>query len=392
VQRKALSETERIFIEIVLCEKMKSTSQNLHRLSALSKETSPESRRQILRDVTDLFLEESPAKNSTAYVEFDALLQSLAKKVNEHARATLSERMADCAEAPYELILQLAMDAIAVAGPILLRSTVLNDDDLVNIVENQTQEHIRAIAERKSVSEKVSRAIAVKGDDTSLARLILNAGAKVDRFTFEIATERAEHSPMIQGTLVRRSNTPADLLADLIPIVESTLREQIIARFEGLKPAVLEAALAASHERLAKRLLVESEVEAARKHLDVTRVRHALNASLLISLLKDGKTLEFQVGFAELASVSPHVVKQAMDHDCPDGLLLLCKANGIKTADFLMIAGLAKRAAPLKTAAHEDLNSRFNAIRDMTGVYDNMSVETAQRAIRFMKVRRHIAQ
>lgn len=369
---------------------MKKPSQNLRRLAALSQETSPESRRQILREVTDLFLEEPPSQNSTVYAEFDALLQSLAKKVTEHARATLSERMADCAQAPHELILQLAMDAIAVAGPILLRSSVLNDEDLINIVENQTQEHIRAIAERKSVSEKVSRAIAVKGDDTSLARLILNEGAKVDRFTFEIATERAEHSPMIQGSLVRRSNTPADLLADLIPIVESTLREQIIARFEGLKPTVLEAALAASHERLAKRLLVESEVEAARKRLDVARVRHVLDASLLISLLKEGKNLEFQVGFAELASVSTHVVKRAMEHDSPDGLLLLCKANGIKKADFLMIAGLTKRAAPLKDAVHEDLNSRFNAIRDMARVYDNMTVESAQRAIRFMKVRGHV--
>ncbi|WBQ12883.1 DUF2336 domain-containing protein [Hyphomonadaceae bacterium BL14] len=369
---------------------MKKPSQNLHRLAALSQETSPESRRQMLRDVTDLFIEEIPSQNSTIYAEFDALLQSLAKKVNEHARATLSERLADCAQAPHELVLQLAMDAIAVAGPILLRSSVLNDDDLVNIVEKQNQEHIRAIAERESVSEKVSRAIAVKGDDTSLARLILNEGAKVDRFTFEIATERAEHSPIIQGSLVRRSNTPADLLADLITIVESELREQIIERFEGLKPAVLEAALAASHERLAKRLLVESEVEAARKRLDVTRVRHALDVSLLISLLKEGKTLEFQVGFAELANVSTHVVKRAMDHDSPDGLLLLCKANGIKKADFLMIAALTKRAAPLKNAVHEDLNSRFNAIREMGSVYDHMIVETAQRAIRFMKVRGHV--
>jgi len=366
-------------------------SQSLHRLVALSQETSPESRRQVLRDVTDLFLEEPPSQNSTVYAEFDALLQSLAKKVTEHARATLSERLADCAQAPHELISQLAMDAIEVAGPILLRSPVINDVDLVNIVESQTQEHIRAIAERKSVSEKVSRAIAVKGDDTSLARLILNEGAKVDRVTFEIATERAERSPMIQGSLVRRSNTPADLLADLITIVESTLREQIIARFEGLNPVVLEAALAASHERLAKRLLVESETEAARKHLDVTRVRHALNASLLISLLKKDKIIEFQVAFAELANVSTHVVKRAMNHESPDGLLLLCMATGIKKADFLMIVGLTKQAAPVKNAVHEDLNSRFNAIRDMARVYDNMTVESAQRAIRFMKVRGHVA-
>ncbi len=371
---------------------MKKPSQNLQRLAALSQETSPESRRQILRDVTDLFVEEIPSQNSTVYAEFDALLQTLAKKVDEHARATLSERLADCAEAPHELVLQLAMDAIEVAGPILLRSSVLNDDDLVNIVENQTQEHIRAIAERESVSEEVSRAIAVKGDDTSLSRLILNEGAKVDRFTFEIATERAEHSPMIQGSLVRRSNTPADLLADLIPIVESALREQIVERFEGLKPAVLEAALAASHERLAKRLLEESEVEAARQRLDVLRVRHALDASLLISLLKQDKILDFQVGFAELAGVSTHAVKRAMEHDSPDGLLLFCKSSGIKKADFLMMAGLTNRAALVKNAAHEDLDSRFNAIRDMARVYDAITVESAQRAVRFMKVRDHVVQ
>ena len=80
------------------------------------------------------------------------LLCRLTKDVEISVRVGLAERLADDAKAPHDLILLLAHDAIEVARPLLLRSTVLNDKDLVALSAECGDAHRQTIAARVQTS------------------------------------------------------------------------------------------------------------------------------------------------------------------------------------------------------------------------------------------------
>jgi len=349
----------------------------LHKLTELAKEKSSERRRALLREVTDLFFDAPPKTGGGEMRQFDAVLQALASQTAQDAREELSRRFADAPMAPKGLIMQLARDAIEVAGPILSKSGVLSEDDLVTIVHERGQEHMRAIASRDQVSERVSHAIVERGDDATVAGLVENPGAKLSRQTFETVTRRAEDSEVLQGPLVDRADTPADLLNDLMMVVETTLREKIMERFDRLEPGVLEAALAASHQRLEARLAEDRDIAEARKFIQARKVRKELDGALLVRLLREKKKVHFCVGFAELTGVDYNAARRALEHESPDGLALVCKAASIEKALFVTIAVLREGAA----------GDAFNDAREIGKVYDALSLEDAERALRFWKMR-----
>jgi uncharacterized protein (DUF2336 family) len=355
-----------------------SASSQLHKLAELAREKSSDRRRQLLREVTDLFFEAPPAAASRTQAEFDSVLQTLAAQTALSARAELAERFADSALAPRGLILQLAMDAVEVAAPILSRSTVLKDEDLVTIVHERGQGHIHAIAGRSRLGERLSSAIVERGDDTAVARLVSNPGSRLDRQTFEAVAQRAETSPALQAPLVQRKDTPADLLSDLMTVVETHLREQITARFESLEPGVLEAALAASHQRLAARMAEDGELAEARRFIAAKRMRKELDGALLVRLLREKKRVHFCAGFAEMTGVDYVAARRALDHECADGLAMICKAAGLDKALFVTVAVLRGGAG----------DHAFAEARDLGKIYDALDPESARRALRFMKLRK----
>ena len=81
----------------------------LNNLVELAKEKSSERRRTLLREVTDLFFEETPDSGSATSHKFDELLSSLAEQTAQDAREELSQRFADAPQAPRGLVLQLAL-------------------------------------------------------------------------------------------------------------------------------------------------------------------------------------------------------------------------------------------------------------------------------------------
>lgn len=352
----------------------------LHRLTELAREKSSERRRALLREVTDLFFDEPPHKDSSELVHFDSVLSTLAAQTAQDARAELSRRFADAPLAPRGLILQLARDAIEVAAPILAKSGALTEADLVAIVTEASEEHRRAVAGRETVSVNLADALVAKGDDTTLARLAANSGAVLSRSAFETMTERAQHNPALQAPIVNRTDTPADLLGDLVHVVENSLRDRILKRFEALDPQAAEAAMAASHARLEARIANDREIAEARRFVTGRRIRKELDGALLVRLLREGQRIKCIAALAELAGVDFTAAQRAMDHASPDGLALICKAAGFDKALFVTLAVLRRPNSHNLSAEAQVL----------TALYQGLSKEDAERALRFWRMRREM--
>jgi uncharacterized protein (DUF2336 family) len=67
---------------------------------------------------------------------------------------------------------------IEVAGPVLVRSARLADDDLIRIAERRSQQHLLAILGRASLGEAVTDVLVRRGDRDVAHAPAGNAGAR----------------------------------------------------------------------------------------------------------------------------------------------------------------------------------------------------------------------
>src|SRR4051812_45396398 len=215
----------------------------LDELIALAHEPSSERRRELLREVTDMFFTGPTAHNPREMELFDGVLSTLANEMEEEVRAELSGRMSEAEVAPKALIRRLASDTIAVAEPVLANSQALSEADLLEVVSTRGQEHLRAISVRTGLSEKVSDVIVDRGDDTTLGTLLRNQDAPLSRHAAETVVDRAAQNPDLHEAVVERQSLPIDLLNDMYFMVEAQLRDRILARNADVDPAALEEAL-----------------------------------------------------------------------------------------------------------------------------------------------------
>ena len=126
------------------------SSTKLHDLIALAREPSSERRRELLREVTDLFFNTDVAQPAEMAL-FDEILVQLSGDMEEAVRIELSERVAEAGRAPPRLVVGLANDIIAVAQPVLTKAKGLSEEDQLKVARTHGQEHLRALSQRQGV-------------------------------------------------------------------------------------------------------------------------------------------------------------------------------------------------------------------------------------------------
>ena len=116
------------------------------RLVELARAPDSDHRRDLLREVTDLFFEGRHGRNEREAALFDDVLQMVAAEMQEGVLAELAEAFADAPDAPVGLMRDLANHAYPIAGTVLQRSPVFDEPTLLQIVNYQSQAHIKAVA------------------------------------------------------------------------------------------------------------------------------------------------------------------------------------------------------------------------------------------------------
>ncbi len=356
------------------------TVSKLHDLIELAKEPSSERRRELLREISDLFMAQSPDRLDPNQMElFDDVMGRITTEMEEAVRVELSQRLAPSPIAPPRLLRGLASDTAAVAGPVLRESTALTEADLVALAGTGDQERLRAISQRRQVPAVVSDAIVERGDDTTLDVLLRNQGAELSRQASEAAVDRAHANPALHEAVVERRSLPADLLNEMYFVVEARLREQIMARNAEVDPQELQAALEAGRKRLAEKdgvfppdfAKLEAEVH------NLAR-RGELTPTVLTRFLRQGQQVKFMIALATLAEIDFPTARRILEGQQIDPLAIVCKAAGFDRAMFLTFTVLM---------LDKDANAMARA-REYGELYAQLTTESANRAIRFWRLRR----
>ncbi|KQU23837.1 hypothetical protein ASG63_04215 [Methylobacterium sp. Leaf94] len=176
-------------------------------------------RGRVLQRLSMLFTERAAGLREAQVEVFDAAMLPLARAVDGAARVLLADGLADVRNAPRAVVRDLAFDPdIAVARPVLQRSPLLDEADLVTVSESRGQEHLRAVAQRPTLGERVTDVLVARGDRQTVHVVAGNAGAQFSGAAYTTLGERARGDAVLRAMLVTRAaprGQPAALAAGL---------------------------------------------------------------------------------------------------------------------------------------------------------------------------------
>jgi uncharacterized protein (DUF2336 family) len=272
----------------------------------------------------------------------DSIFMTLVVEAERDIRQRLAERLADAAWAPSALINILALDEIEIARPIIARSPVLQDHDLIRLLVQSTLEHQIEVARRPRLSASVVEAILARGEPAVLTALTSNDTAEVSKDGLRRLVDRAREIVALRSPLARHPRLSTDLAEQLYLWVGRSLRDALIARFH-LDPDVMNAAvdeaLRAAHngEDPADDSAVESEEEREEMERSLVEKLDAagqLRPGYLLRVLREGRLPLFVMALARLGRFEPGQVRRAIDSNRPELLALACSAVGIDRSVF----------------------------------------------------------
>lgn len=351
---------------------------NLSTLVQLAEEPSSDKRRELLRNVTDLFFNEPDVYSENEIDLFGEVMGTIASDLETEIRQDIALRMSSLPNPPKKLIKDLASDEIEVAEPVLRDSPALDDETLVKIAEEKGQEHILAMTKRVEVSEVVSASIVEHGNDTVVVSLLENEGAEIDRPTMEQVVDRAASSEILHKPVVGRKKLDPDLLNEMFFHVSSDLKEKILEQNENLDPETINAIIEQSHDRF-EETGSDAETESpAEKFINEAEQNKELGESFLVNLLRNRQLAEFLYGFARLSELDVKTAKRVLQDKTAETLAIACKAARFDRATFSTFVLLTD-------ANQQRTPDQVNALMDL---YTEVSIETAQRTMRFWRIRR----
>jgi uncharacterized protein (DUF2336 family) len=306
----------------------------LEELVRLARDKSQKSRSILVAAINDLYSDEEELLTEQDRAIMVDIIRQLIHEVEASVRCTLARRLAERADAPEDLVLTLANDEIEVAHPILIRSEVLKDPELIEIVQHRTMEHQVAIATRPKISERVSDALVETDNEEVITALLSNSSASISDSTMGHLVEQSGGITGYQEPLVRRHDLSTEMAKKLYWAVSAALRTHIVANYD-LDPADIDEDMeAAVNDAMGKKASPGAQQDATREstaHIS----EHDLQ--VLRGLLRKGEISMFLDKFTSLSKLRLTLVRRLLFEPGGEGLAIACKGIGLDKATFVSI-------------------------------------------------------
>ena len=362
---------------------MSNARNKLEQLVELAGENSSERRRELLREITDVFLDDPAGYSGKETQYFGEIMGKVAYDLERQVREELARRLAAEAAAPPDLIMRLAGDEIEVAHPVLTQSPVLQESDLIALAEQKGQDHLFAITKRQDIGERLSDVLVDKGDDRVVEGLVRNQTAKIGRDTMEKVVARAESSPTLQAPLVDRPDLPADLMKDMLTFVSEEIKTKILQQTNMVNAEKLDELL----EDVGAKIGGESKLRNNSRSKPEVTIQELiengeLNEGKLVELAKQRQIPELICGLAHLSELDIPTTRRAIMDRSGEGLAIVCKSCGFNQSTFSTF---------INYVWPESARSIEQSCK-LIALYNQVTMETAQRVMRFWRVRQQSGQ
>lgn len=323
-------------------------------LLSLAESRSVDDRQRLMLGVVAL-CNANPPSEGCAPVLSDIFLK-LARDAETRIRQTLAEQLADAEWAPRALVDLLVMDEIDIARPVIARSPLLRDEDLMRILVEATLDHQVEVARRPHISGRVADAIIEAAVPAPLTALAHNATAEISEGGLKRLIEQARRIAALRAPLSRHPRLNKRLADELYGLVGEALKSELQHRFVDAGPA-LPAAITAAIEAASQRpvspsmtvlLSASVENESDREEMDrrlVDKLQGSgqLKAGFLVRAIREKQLGLFEHGLSALSGFPLALVRKAVRYEGPEPLYLACAAVGIDRAVFPTLLGETRR-------------------------------------------------
>lgn len=306
----------------------------LDELVRLARDKSQKSRSILVTAINDLYSDEEEILTEQDRATMVDIIRVLIHEVEVSVRRTLAERLAEQGDAPEDLVVTLANDEIEVAHAILIKSEVLKDPELIEIVQHRTMEHQVAIAIRPKISEQVSDALVETDNEEVITTLLSNEGASISNTTMGHLVEQSGRVIGYQEPLVRRHDLSNELAKKLYWAVSAALRTHIVANFELDATDIDEAMEAAVNDAMGNETNPDRKRSARAKPAERIGEREI---QTLIELLRKGEVAMFLDKFTSLSKLRLTLVRRLLFEPGGEGLAIACKGIGLDKGTFVSI-------------------------------------------------------
>lgn len=274
----------------------------------------------------------------------DVLIQ-LIQQAESDLRQAVSEQVSVLNNVPLRLVLQLANDDIEIATPVLKKSAVLGDLDLMYIIKAKTSEYWQAIATRENISDALIDVLADTDDlDTALV-LVDNMNITLTDHALTALSDIAQSSEALALPLLRRDDVASDVAARLYQYVGQEIKSFISQNYDlDVQDSISEAVDRSVAEFTApvtpKNFMPDGYmINAAQKFKE----QGVLNVKLMVSTLRRGHMRSFVAQFSVYIDVPAETIGHILSQTHGQGLAIAAKAFGIDRQDFLSIFMLTSK-------------------------------------------------
>jgi len=289
---------------------------------ALAKDRSVAGRRRLATRFGQAFFSHSSDFSSEERTIALDIMMTLLRDAELEIRRDLSELLAREPSAPKRIVMALANDTIEVARPILLGSPMLDESDLLQITAEKGMAHRVAIANRTSLPEAVTKALASAREPEVSSALLQNIALHLPEQVIETLAHQAADRFDLAELLADRAEITSELATHLYWSVSNELRKHMRQRFDLAAP-VLEQALEKTVARLTQR---DADPSSRRTLADRLLKSNIISPSWIIELVrcKSGNLLREILG--GLTKLAPNAVDVLLQPQGTEALALAARA------------------------------------------------------------------
>ncbi|MBL4615955.1 MAG: DUF2336 domain-containing protein [Magnetovibrio sp.] len=346
-------------------------------LLELAREKSAKSKTELADIVDSLFDERGGALSDRERSLMFNIIQHLVREVEVSVRQKLSEKLAKDPATPLALAKTLAADKAEVAFPILSKSKVLRDEDLIEIIHLRTEEYHLAITLREGIGEGVCDALVETENVGVIKSLLKNDSASLSQATMGYLVEQSKRVDTFQEPLLHRSELSETLAKKMFMWVSAALRTDIVDRYDIdtatvdrlLEQAAQEGYQASQNER------DEPESELIKS----LRERGMITPVMLVQTLSDGEIPLFLAILADLTKLNTVIIRRIVFEKGGHGIAIACRAIDLSELDFATIFRKSRRVAPGRAkATREEVNTILDMYRSIVNSEARKVVELWQ--------------
>jgi uncharacterized protein (DUF2336 family) len=334
-------------------------------------------REATVEKITDLFVAGASQFSEAHVALFDQVIGLLAEAIEIRARARLSVKLADIANAPPDLVRKLSRDEIVVARPVLARSPRLTDKDLMDAARHGGRDHMLAISERRDLSEPVTDVLVNEGDRVVVNAVASNPTARFSAKGYDALIGKSRADDLLQAALGRRNDIPQRHMAVLFELAKKAARERLQNDHGGAgRRAVSEAVNATARDIVAETRARSEAYKQAVQDVSGLMQHNSLHEPNLVEFARQGQLDHTVIALSYLSKLPLAMVERAVSSSDNDALLIIGRSINLSWTTVRLIFALRLEHKP-----------SVRQLEQLSDSYGKLNHATAQRVLRFLHAR-----